>query len=87
MAVGCIEGQGSGVDGAPLQGGVYDVGQHPGLAHQDSAAHGLAAPLLGKGHVDPTGEEVLGVPLTLTVAEQDQGVRHSPPPLASSPAQ
>ena len=39
-----------------------------------NAADRLLAPLLAERYVDPAGEQVLRVPLALTVAEQDQRV-------------
>ena len=76
VPVGRVEGEVRGVDRAPLHGGVHDVGEQPGLTHQLAAALGLGAALLGQVDVDPAGEEVLGVPVALAVAEQDQGVGH-----------
>src|SRR5690606_13368647 len=67
-----------GADRAAQHRGVHDVGEQPLLAHQLAAADGLLAALLGQGHVHPAGEEVLGVPVALAVAQQDQG-RHGRP--------
>ena len=52
-------------------------GRSPASTQQLTAADRLGAALLGQVDVDPAGEEVLGVPLALAVAEQDQGVRHA----------
>ncbi len=50
-------------------------GSRPASAQQLAAAARLGHPLLGQVDVDPAGEQVLGVPLALAVAEQDQRVR------------
>ena len=77
VPVGRVERQARGGDGASLQRGVHDV-RAAGRPHrmQLAAAHRLGPALLGQVDVDPAGEEVLGVPVALAVAEQDQGVRH-----------
>ena len=51
-----------------------DVGEDPCVAELLATAQGLGAALVGEGDVDPAGEEVLGVPLALAVAEEDQRV-------------
>ena len=86
VPVGGVEGQRGGGDRASLQRGVDDVGQEAGLDEQLPAAHGLAAALVGQVDVDPAGEEVLGVPLALAVAEQDERVvTRSLPAVAGRP--
>ena len=80
VPVGGVEGQRGRGDRSPLQRGVHDVGQQAGLDEQLAAADRLGAALVGQVDVDPAGEEVLGVPLALAVAEQDQGVGHSTAP-------
>ncbi len=76
VPVGGVERQARGVDGATLHRGVHDVGEDAGLAEELTPADRLGAALVGQRDVDPAGEEVLGVPLALTVAEQDEGVGH-----------
>src|SRR5215212_1098911 len=53
-----------------------DVGQDPGIAELPTTAQRLGTALVGERDVDPAGEEVLGVPDALAVAEQDDGVGH-----------
>ena len=72
MPVGGVERQARGVDGAALHRGVHDVGEYAGLAELLTAADRLGAALVGQRDVDPAGEEVLGVPVALAVAEQDR---------------
>ena len=55
-----------------------DVGQDPRVAQLLAAAQRLGPALVGEVDVDPAGEEVLGVPDALAVAEQDQRVGHDP---------
>ena len=69
-----VEGEVRRGDRATEHGGVQHVGQHAGLGHQRAAALRLGPALVAQRDVDPAGEEVLGVPLALAVAEQDQGV-------------
>ena len=71
--VGGVQGQFRGTDRAPLDAGVYDVGEQPVFAQHLAAAPRLGFALGGEVHVDPPGEQVLGVPLALAVAEQHQG--------------
>src|SRR5690625_279413 len=60
------------------EGGVDDIGPDAGLLHQLAAGDGLGLALLGEGHIDPAGEQVLGVPIALAVAEQHECVGHGP---------
>ena len=52
-----------------------DIGEEAGLGKEFSTADRLGDTLLIEVDVDPSGEEVLRIPLTLAVAEQDEGVR------------
>src|SRR6476659_8456311 len=61
-----------GVDGAAQQRGVEHVGQQVRVAEQLAAVHRLAAALVVEVDVDPARELVLGVPLALAVAEEDE---------------
>ena len=64
---------------------MHDVGQDAGLREERATALGLLDALLREGHVDPAGEEVLGIPLALAVAEQHKGVGHGLHPAAGPP--
>jgi hypothetical protein len=74
-AVDAGQGQLSGVDGAAQHRGVQHVGHEAAVADELSRPFGFGAALVGEVDVDPAGEQVLGVPLALAVAEQDQAVR------------
>src|SRR5690606_34637751 len=63
-------------DGAAQERGVHDVGRDAGLGEELTAALRLLGPLLRQGDVHPAGEQVLGVPFALAVAEQHEGVGH-----------
>ena len=76
VAVGRIQGEVRGHDGAALQRGVHDIGEDAGLLHEVAALRGLLASLLGEGDVHPAGEQVLRVPVALAVAEQHECVGH-----------
>ena len=52
-----------------------DIRQDSGFLQQLTAAFGLSQALLVEVDIDPTGEEVLGIPFAFAVAKQDQGVR------------
>src|SRR5690606_756205 len=56
-------------DGAAQERGVHDVGRDAGLGEELTAALRLLGPLLRQGDVHPAGEQVLGVPFALAVAE------------------
>jgi hypothetical protein len=43
------------------------------VAHQLTGSHRLAFTASRQWHIYPPGEQVLGIPLTLTMAEQDEG--------------
>jgi hypothetical protein len=43
------------------------VGEQPTVSDQIGSAFRLRAPALAEGDIDPAGEQVLGVPVTLTV--------------------
>jgi len=68
----------AGADGALLDRGVDDVGQHPGLAESGRRRSGLGLALCGEVHVVPAGEEVKCVPLALPVTQEYQGCGHAP---------
>ena len=55
---------------------MHDVGQQVALDEQLTATSGLGLALGVQIDVDPAGEQVLRVPLTLAVAKQDQGSSH-----------
>ena len=76
VPVGDVEGRRGRVDRAAQQRGVHDVGEYAGVAQELARPDALGAALVVERDVDPPGEEVLGVPLALAVAEQDQGVGH-----------
>ena len=90
VAVGGVEREVGGGDRAAQQRGVEHVGEQVVFDEQLAAGDGLGAALVGQGDVDPAGEEVLGVPVALAVAEQDQGAAHDgasvSPAVASSGA-
>jgi hypothetical protein len=73
VSVGCVKRKVRGGDGPALQRGVHDVRKDAGLCELLTATHGLNPALVGEVDVDPSGEEVLGVPLTLAVSKQDEG--------------
>ena len=88
MRVALVERELGGADRAHLQRGVQDVGPHAGVREVAAAAAGFVAALVGQVDVDPTGEQVLQVPLALPVAKQDERVRHeehSARPVVSGP--
>ena len=76
VTITAVQGQVGGVDGATQQRGVDDVGKEVLLLEQVSGVTGLALALLVEIDVHPAGEEVLGVPLALAVAEQDELYSH-----------
>ncbi len=83
-----VEGEVGGTDRAHLDGGVDDVGPHVRTREVAPAAARFVATLLGQVDVDPTGEQVLEIPLALSVAQQDERVRHeehSARPVVSGP--
>ena len=80
MPVGHVEGDRRGGDRPAQQRGVHDVGSQAGVLQLLPAALGLGPALVAQGYVDPAGEEVLGVPDALAVAQQDEGVRHAAQP-------
>ena len=49
-------------------------GSRPASVSSSPPRDRLGAALVGEVDVDPAGEQVLGVPVALAVAEQDQGV-------------
>ncbi len=72
VAVGGVEREVGRRDRAAQHRGVHDVGEQPRVGEHPPAGDGLAAAPVGEVHVDPAGEEVLGVPDALAVAEQDE---------------
>src|SRR5699024_10494037 len=76
VAVDDVEAHRGRGDRAAEQRRVDDVGEDAGVAQLLAATQGLRAALLGQVDVDPAGEEVLGVPQALAVAEQDERVGH-----------
>ncbi len=78
VAIHHVEGDVGGLDGATEQRGVQHVGEESFLLEELATALGFAEALLVEVDVHPAGEQVLGVPLALAVAEQDQLVGHGP---------
>src|SRR5699024_11367920 len=73
---GNVQGEVGGGDGAAQQGGVHDVRKDAGVHHELPTAAGFVHPVGREGHVHPSGEEVLGIPFTLAMAEQYELVGH-----------
>ena len=78
QAVGLIERDVRGVDGAAQQRGEDDVGQHTLVLHELAAVLGFLAALFGQRDVNPAGELICLVPFALTMSEQYQFVSHMP---------
>jgi hypothetical protein len=75
-AVGLVQGDVRGVDGPLQQGGVEHVREDVVLHQQLTAAGCFRAALVVQVNVHPAGEEVLGVPFAVAVAQQNQLVSH-----------
>ncbi|SHW84462.1 Uncharacterised protein [Mycobacteroides abscessus subsp. abscessus] len=75
VPVGGVQRQIGGGDRPAQQRRVEHVRQHTLLDQQLPAANGFGPALVSEVDVDPTGEQVLLVPLALAVTQQDQG-RH-----------
>jgi hypothetical protein len=74
--VGGVERQLGGADGPALQRRVDDARQHAVLGHQLPAAPRLGLPLRRQVDVDPPGEQVLLVPVGLTMSQKNQRADH-----------
>src|SRR5262249_29533016 len=72
VPVGDVQRDLSRADGPPQHRGVHEVRQQVVLAQQLAAAPRLRLALRAKIDVNPAGEEVLGVPFPLAVAQQPQ---------------
>ena len=70
-----LQGQIGGPDGPGQERGVEDPQVQGSLRQQAAGLARLGLAELGQVHVVPSGEEVLGVPLRLAVAEEYQ-LRH-----------
>ena len=66
-----------GLDGPGQHRGVQDVGRRAGLAKQFAGALRLGDARLAEPDVDPAGEQVLLVPVTVAVTEQDERGGHA----------
>ncbi len=75
-AVSLVQGDIGGVDGALQQGGVKDVRENIVLNQEFPAASCFRAALVVEVYVHPAGEQVLGVPFAVAVAQQNQLVSH-----------
>ena len=60
------------VNGAALQGGVYDIGKNIGLAQQFAAVARFFFAFFCQSHIDPTSELIGRIPLTLTMPQKNQ---------------
>ncbi|GAP59238.1 hypothetical protein AHiyo1_24920 [Arthrobacter sp. Hiyo1] len=85
-AIGLVQGDVRGVDGPLEQGRVQDVRENVVLDQKLSAAGCFLAALVVQVDVHPAGEQVLGVPVAVAVAQQNQLVSHGFHPKRSSPA-
>ena len=80
VPVRCVERQVGRGDGAAQHRGVHDGRQNSLVLQQLPTVDGFLATLVVEVDVDPAGEEVLGVPVGVPVAEQDQRVGHADQP-------
>src|SRR5690606_18109309 len=76
VTVGAVKGEVRRRNGAAKERGVDDVRRNSRVTQEVTAAKGFVGALVGQRDIDPAGEEVLGVPVALAVAEQDKGVGH-----------
>ncbi len=75
-AVGDVERDVRGLDGAGQHAREQDVRLQPRLLDQLAGARRLLLARLAEADIHPSGEEVLLVPVGLTVAQEDEGVGH-----------
>src|SRR5215212_6086021 len=74
--VGDVERNLGSLDRPAEYGGVHHIRQQIVLHKQLATAGGLGLPLRAQADIYPAGEQVLGVPLTLAVPQEDQGSCH-----------
>ncbi|CAH0264841.1 hypothetical protein SRABI83_03481 [Arthrobacter sp. Bi83] len=75
-AVGLVQGDVGGVDGPLQERRVQDVREHVVLNQELSPAECLLTSLVVEVNIHPAGEQVLGVPVAVAVAQQNQLVSH-----------
>src|SRR5205085_9605747 len=74
LAVAGLQRQVGGPDRPLEDRGVDYIGQQAAVPQQLAGVDGLGLPPGGQADVDPAGEQAEGVPVALTVAQQDESV-------------
>ena len=68
------QGEVRSADRPALHGGVHQARQQPVRSQQPARLYRFSLPSLGQRHVHPAGKQIPGVPLALTMTQQNQAV-------------